>query len=152
MRAGRRILLVLATGFGAGYSPVVPGTAGTVAALPLAWLAGRWLSPVAFVVFAAVFVPLAIAAAGVGGRHFDRKDPGVVVIDEWAGLLVTLAGHAVGWRELAVAFVAFRVFDIVKPFPARWLERLPGGPGIVLDDVAAGLYANLSLWIVLRWM
>ncbi|MFQ5718858.1 MAG: phosphatidylglycerophosphatase A [Acidobacteriota bacterium] len=150
MRPGRRLLILLATGFGSGYSPIIPGTAGTLAALPVAWLAGRWLSPAAFTGLAILFVAPAILAAEVGGRHFRAKDPGHVVVDEWAGLFVTLAGHGIGWRELLVAFFAFRLFDIVKPFPARRLESLPGGTGIVLDDIAAGLYANLALWMVMR--
>lgn len=152
MSTGRRILLVLATGFGSGYSPLISGTTGTLAALPLAWFAGAWLSPALFIGFAVLFVPFAILAADVGGREFRDKDPGAIVIDEWAGLFVTLAGHPVGWRELAIAFFAFRFFDVIKPFPARRLESLPGGYGIVLDDVAAGLYANLTLWLILRWL
>ena len=152
MSTGRRILLLFATGFGSGYSPLIPGTAGTLAALPLAWFAGAWLSPLAFTGLAVLFVPFAILAAEVGGRQFAHKDPGAIVIDEWAGLFVTLAGHPVGWRELGLAFLAFRFFDVLKPFPARRLEHLPGGYGIVLDDIAAGLYANLALWVILKFL
>ena len=152
MRAGRRIFLLLATGFGAGFAPVVPGTVGTLAALPLAWAAGNWLHPLGYGLFALAFVAPAIAAAEIGRRHFGSPDPGPVVVDEWAGLFLTLVGHPAGLVEISLAFVAFRIFDILKPFPIRRLERLPGGVGIVLDDVAAAVYANLALWIILVWL
>ncbi len=148
MAAGRRLLFLLATGFGSGYAPAVPGTVGTLAAIPvyvaLAWLLPRW----AFAAFAVAFVPLAIAAAGVGGRVLADKDPGPVVVDEWAGYFLTLVGHPLGWQGVVAGFLAFRVMDILKPFPARRLEALPGGTGIVLDDVMAGIYANLALWLL----
>jgi phosphatidylglycerophosphatase A len=88
-------------------------------------------------------------SGGVAEHHFGRTDPGQVVIDEVAGMLVTLFLNPVGWPGAACGFLLFRVADILKPFPARRLERLPGGLGIMADDVMAGLYANLALRVIL---
>jgi phosphatidylglycerophosphatase A len=92
-----------------------------------------------------VVVAAGVWSGGVAERHFGRTDPGQVVIDEVAGMLVTLFLNPVGWLGAVVAFVLFRAADIVKPFPARRFERLPGGFGIMADDVMAGVYANLAL-------
>jgi phosphatidylglycerophosphatase A len=151
MAVGRRFLFLLATGFGSGYSPVVPGTVGTLAAVPL-HLALAWGLGALFPIFAVAFIPLAILAAEAAGRELAGDDPRQVVVDEWAGYFVTLAGHSLSWQAVAVGFFAFRLFDIVKPFPAGRLEALPGGTGIVLDDIVAGIYANLVLWLLLPWL
>jgi phosphatidylglycerophosphatase A len=142
---GESIALPLATLFGAGRSPFAPGTVGTLAVLPLAALSWRFLP-----VWGHLLATLAVAAAGiwaadVAARTMGLKDPGAVVIDEAAGLMVTLVGVPFGWATGAAAFLLFRAMDVLKPPPADRLERLPGGWGIVLDDLAAGLYANLAL-------
>jgi phosphatidylglycerophosphatase A len=92
-----------------------------------------------------VVVAAGIWSASIAERHFGRTDPGEVVIDEVAGMLVTLFLNPVGWVGAVVGFLLFRAGDIVKPFPARRLERLHGGFGIMADDVMAGIYANLAL-------
>jgi phosphatidylglycerophosphatase A len=145
---GRRLLYLLATGFGSGFSPFAPGTAGTLAAIPV-YIALAWLLPtLGFVAFSLAFIPLAIVAAGVGGRMLAAKDPGPVVVDEWAGYYITLAGHALSWQGVVAGFFIFRVLDVLKPFPARRLEHLPGGTGIVMHDVMVGVYGNLLLWLL----
>jgi phosphatidylglycerophosphatase A len=130
----------IATALGAGYSPVAPGTCGTIVAVPLAYL----LAPLPIWQFAIVIVgvtALAIWAADRADRAWGTHDSGRIEIDEVAGYLTTMAlvdrGH---WAPLLVGFVVFRAFDIIKPPPVRWLdENLPGGWGVVLDDTAAGV-------------
>jgi phosphatidylglycerophosphatase A len=140
--------LAIATLFGAGRAPVVPGTAGTLAAVPLAYAAARLLPPWGFAVATLALALVGVWSGGVAARLLGVKDPGPVVIDEAAGLFVTLLGIPLGTATLAGAFVLFRVMDILKPPPARRAERLPGGWGIVTDDLIAGLYANVALQIL----
>ena len=135
--------LVLATAFGAGYLPKAPGTFGSAVGV-LLWLvlpSSPWAQAAAIVLVAAV----GCWSADVAERHFATRDPGYVVIDEVAGMLITLWLNPSGWFSAAAGFLLFRVADIVKPFPTRRLERLPGGFGIMADDVMAGVYANLAL-------
>jgi len=137
--AVRKVAWALATWFGCGLVPRAPGTMGTLGAIPLYLLAARGGRPA--VLGAAVGVTLlGVWASSVVARELGTKDPQVVVIDEVAGLLVTMiAVPALSWPSLAVGFLAFRVLDMTKPWPIRKLEALPGGWGIVLDDVAAGV-------------
>lgn len=140
----RRIAYVLATWFGCGRVPFAPGTAGTLAALPLYWLL-RAAGPYAVLSGAVAITFIGVWAAGLVARTRGQKDPQIVVIDEVAGMLITLIPGAQGWSILA-GFVAFRVFDQWKPWPANLCEtRLPAGWGIVMDDVAAGAWAALVL-------
>jgi phosphatidylglycerophosphatase A len=135
--------IALATAFGAGYAPVAPGTWGSAVGL-LVWFVlppSAWTQALAL----ALVVAAGVWAGSVAERHFGRTDPGQVVIDEVAGMLVTLFLNPVGWPGAAGALLLFRAADILKPFPARRLERLPGGLGIMADDVMAGVYANLAL-------
>jgi phosphatidylglycerophosphatase A len=134
------IARAIATVGGAGYSPVAPGTCGTAVAVPLAWwLAGQpwWFFVTVVLTVTLVGVWAAQAADTAWGTH----DSGRVVIDEVAGYLATVAFvDRADWIVLAVGFVIFRALDILKPPPIRWLdEHLPGGWGVVLDDVAAGV-------------
>jgi len=135
---------LVATGLGSGYSPVAPGTAGSLVGLllflPLAGLA--W--PTQLAAIAAVTLGGTLAAARVA-RGVGRKDPGLVVVDEVAGQWLTFLALPVTPVTALAGFLLFRLMDIVKPWPARDLERLPGGIGIMADDLAAGVYANLAL-------
>lgn len=131
---------VIATACGAGYSPVAPGTCGTLVTLPLAWaLSGLPLWQFAAIVV--VVIAIGIWAAGRADAAWGSHDSGRIVIDEVAGYLVTVAlVDRSQWIVLAVGFVVFRALDITKPFPIRWLDQnLPGGFGVVIDDVAAGV-------------
>jgi phosphatidylglycerophosphatase A len=139
--------LLVATAFGTGYAPIAPGTFGSAAGLAL-W----FVLPQQPIAAAAAIVVLFAAGAWSGTvaeRHFHTTDPGPVVIDEVMGMLITLFMNPVGWGGAAAAFLLFRLFDIVKPFPARRLERLPGGTGIMADDAMAAIYANLVLRAIL---
>ena len=131
--------------------PIAPGTAGSVVGVALVvGLQALGSVPVDLVALAAVLV-LGVWSAGVVERDLGRTDPGAVVIDEVAGMLVTLLWVPVGWMGIVVGFLVFRILDIIKPFPVRTVERLPGGWGIMADDVAAGVYAQIvvrfALWV-----
>jgi phosphatidylglycerophosphatase A len=135
--------LALATVFGVGCIPVAPGTFGSAAGL-LVWT----LLPAAPVVHAgtmAIVFVIGSWAGGISERHYQRTDPGQVVIDEVLGMLITLFLNPVGWRGAVVALVLFRAADVIKPYPANRLERLPGGIGVMADDAMAAIYANLAL-------
>jgi phosphatidylglycerophosphatase A len=145
-----RIATLLATWFGCGYAPRAPGTAGSAAALAIAIALNRYLGMHGwhFLLLAALWFYPAVWAAGVTARASKLKDPGFVVIDEVLGQWIALAGaHPLNWKSALAAFVLFRVFDIWKPAPVRQLEALPGGLGINADDVMAGLYAALVLFL-----
>jgi phosphatidylglycerophosphatase A len=140
-----RVAVAVATWFGCGYSPVAPGTAGSLAALLIAYLL-PW-RPIYFGALAVAMLPIAIWAADVAARQSKLKDPQFVVVDEVLGQWITLAGAvSLNWRSWLAAFVLFRLFDIWKPPPVRRLEALPSGTGIVADDVMAGLYGALVLF------
>jgi phosphatidylglycerophosphatase A len=143
-RLASRSALVLATGFGSGYSPVAPGTAGSLVGVLLFWpLAGR--PPAQTLAATAILVVVGILAAHRAARDLGQKDPGLVVVDEVAGQWVSLLLLPFTFGTALAAFFLFRAMDVWKPWPARDLERLPGGLGIVADDLMAGLYANLLL-------
>ncbi len=139
------IVMYLATGCKSGYSPVVPGTAGSLAALVPCGLLSLLPLPVSAMLLIA-FIVLSIWAAELAEDIVGQKDPGCIVIDEFAGMMITFLGIHFTWQSALAGFFIFRVMDILKPFPIRYLERtIPGGAGIVLDDVAAGIAAHLVL-------
>jgi phosphatidylglycerophosphatase A len=148
----KRLALLLSTFGYVGYFPIAPGTAGSAAALPL-FLVLRWAGqPWLEVAVIAALTAVGCWAGTVAARHYGREDPGYVVLDEVVGMLLTLLFVPVSWTGILAGFLLFRLFDIVKPPPARQLERLHGGVGIMMDDVAAGLYGNIALrlliWVV----
>lgn len=137
----------VATAGGAGYSPIAPGTCGTAVAVPLTWALSH-LSLWAFLGVSVGVTIIGIWAASVADRSWGTHDSGRIVIDEVAGYMVTmLFVDRTNWVLLVLGFVIFRVFDIVKPFPVRWLDRhVSGGTGVVLDDVATGMYGCALLY------
>lgn len=147
LQASRVIAVGLATGLGIGRIPFAPGTFGTLLGIPVAWGIGR-LDGVVFQLLTLV----ALCAAGVAIVNWalphlgGAKDPGCVVIDEIAGLAVTFClVPMTSGAVVVLGFALFRLFDITKPPPARNLEKLPAGLGVMADDWAAGVYANLAL-------
>lgn len=138
-------VLLLAFGFGSGLAPKAPGTAGTLAAVPL-WLMIALIPQVAQFLLVAVVIVVGIPICGIAARSLGVHDHGGIVWDEFAGLFLTLlllpAGPGPEWVWLLIGFVLFRAFDILKPWPIRWLDRhVPGGTGIMLDDLLAALFA-----------
>ena len=140
---------MIATGFGAGYSPIAPGTAGSLVGLALFWplqLATPWVQ---LLVTAAAYLT-GVAASARLAQRLGRKDPGAAVVDEVVGMWLSLLFLPFTPATAAAGFLLFRVLDVFKPYPARQLESLPGGWGIMTDDVMAGVYANLLLRAGLR--
>lgn len=155
----RAIIVFIATGAGTGYVPGAPGTAGALLGVVIHAVGlGALPAPLYFVTLLAG-IALAVWASDGAIAIFGRKDPAQVTIDEVVGMLTTMAlapslgevsiGAFSAPLNLLLGFVFFRMFDIFKPLPIRWIERTaPGGYGVVLDDVAAGIYAGMALWIV----
>lgn len=143
---------LLATWGGSGYSPFASGTVGTLAAIPFyLWLA-RLSLPFYLLTLAAFFF-LSCWISGKAEIIFQEKDSGKIVIDEVVGYLVTMTAIPFDWRYIVAGFFLFRLFDIVKPPPANWFDRkLKNGYGVVLDDVAAGVYAWLCLFALSRFL
>ncbi len=146
----RGLTLFLATGFYTGYAPVAPGTAGSVVGLLLAW----WItvplgrrSPAAALALVAGLFALGCRLAGRAEQLLHEPDSSHIVIDEIVGMALTMyLAPAADWIAFAVGFALFRLFDVLKPEPARTFDRrIHGGVGVMLDDVAAAIYANLVL-------
>jgi phosphatidylglycerophosphatase A len=149
---------MFATGFGAGYSPFAPGTFGSLVGVA-GFLLLKGISPVSYIVVVFLLVLAGIPICGAAESVFGEKDSQKIVIDEIAGQMLTLfAIVAAGGVEadsarlgfsVAAGFVLFRIFDIWKPYPVKNFEKLAGGAGVMLDDVAAGMYALVLLYIVM---
>ena len=149
MIIGKKAVLFISTGFFIGYIPVAPGTFGSLVGLPLAFILARINLPIA-IIGVVLFIFVAMWFAGKAEQILKQSDPGCIVIDEVAGLLLTIFLLPTSWITLCLGFILFRLFDILKPFPIRRLEKgVRGGTGIVLDDILAGIYANLCLRLVI---
>ena len=151
-----RLAVFLATVAYCGYFPVAPGTVGSAAGLIVYLLVWWTQSRVLEAALIAVTFAVGTWAATHAERYFGGIDPGPVVIDEVLGQLVALAFIPVGWRAALAGFVLFRIYDVIKPYPANRLETFHGGLGIMSDDAAAGVYANISLrllmWLLPAWI
>ncbi|MBI4637240.1 MAG: phosphatidylglycerophosphatase A [Candidatus Rokubacteria bacterium] len=147
-----RLALLLATGCGVGLAPVAPGTVGSAATVLVLWVVP--FSRPGLLVFLLAIVAGGTWAAHRAERILGRKDPGAIVVDEVAGMTLSVLAFPLTPPVLLTAFVLFRVFDIVKPFPARDSQRLRGGVGVMVDDLIAGVYAAATLAVVraiARW-
>lgn len=148
----RRFVILCASWLGTGFSPIASGTVGTLGAIPLYLAFSRLELPV-YLLTTAAFTLFSCWVAGLAEEVFNEKDSGKIVIDEVAGYLVTMIAVPVSFTAIATGFLMFRLFDIVKPQPARWFDRcLKNGYGVVLDDIAAGIYACLATHLVLRFL
>lgn len=144
MARSEKIIKLLAAGFGSGLTPFAPGTIGTLVGIPICLVCLPLTWPLRFLVVV-VLSALAIFISGRAEMIYQKKDDQRIVIDEIAGFQVAMLPVAITGLHLCVAFVLFRIFDIWKPFPIRNLQQLPGGWGVVIDDVAAGIYAGILL-------
>ena len=150
MKLREDAVIFLATGFYVGNIPFAPGTFGSLIGLPLSFaLAGVSLAPA--ILCTLLFILLATYVTDAAEKLLKQKDPGCIVIDEIAGMMATLIGLPFNLTTVLIGFIIFRILDILKPFPIRNLDkRIPGGLGVVADDVAAGLIANLLLRIIIQ--
>ena len=145
-----RFFLLLATGLGVGYSPIAPGTLGTLLAIPVYYFLSNIASPIYEITLIGFFF-LSVWVSENAEIFFGKKDDSRIVIDEMMGFLITVLWVPKTILFVTLGFFLFRFFDILKPFPIRRLEkRLKGGFGVVLDDVMAGVYANIILQIIGR--
>lgn len=147
-----RFIRIAATGLGSGLSPLAPGTAGTLVGIPVYMLFSRFSWPL-YLLSAVAFSLLAVYVSREAERIYREKDPPRIVIDEIAGFLITMFLVDPTLWHIFWGFVFFRVFDITKPFPIRLCERkFPGGYGVVADDIVAGVYANIALLLLVRFV
>jgi phosphatidylglycerophosphatase A len=143
-----KLITFLATGFGSGLSPYAPGTAGTLVGvlICLLCLPMPWILRLLFVL---VLLALSLYVSQKAEEIYQKKDDQRIVIDEIIGFQITMLPVAINVLSLCAGFVLFRFFDIWKPFPIRNLQGLPGGWGVVIDDVAAGIYAAAIMWLLM---
>jgi phosphatidylglycerophosphatase A len=151
-----RLAVFIATAGYCGYFPVAPGTVGSAAGLIVYLLVWWSQSPVVEVGLIVALFLAGVWAGTTAERYFGGIDPGPIVLDEVVGMLITLAFIPVGLSGAIAGFFLFRVFDVIKPFPARRFESLHGGLGVMADDAMAAIYANLSLrllmWLAPDWI
>ncbi|BDR35081.1 TPA: phosphatidylglycerophosphatase A [Photobacterium damselae] len=144
---------LLATGFGSGLAPIVPGTVGTLAAIPLYWV----LAQLPFLLYLLAIVIAAIVGVTICQKTSDDMkvhDHGSIVWDEFVGFWITMAiAPTISWQWILAGFILFRFFDMLKPWPISWLDKhVSGGFGIMIDDIVAGFMAMISLWFVGYWL
>jgi phosphatidylglycerophosphatase A len=146
-----RLILFLASGFYSGYAPIASGTVGTLVGIALYYLLSR-LPLYSYSILTVVIIALGVWLASRAEEILGEKDPSVIVIDEIAGFLVAMWAFPSTWRAVVAGFLLFRFFDILKPFPIRKIDQhAPGGWGVMLDDVLAGVYANIALRLIWQW-
>jgi phosphatidylglycerophosphatase A len=142
-----KLCYVIAIGFGAGLSPIVPGTCGSMVGLIFAVF-----RPNLALIFALFLIGIWICSRAEA-KFFNSTDPAPIVFDEIVGMLVSLIFIPVTWPNLALGFILFRLFDITKPWPIGLIDRkCKAGLGIMLDDIIAGVYANCSLQLIILWL
>ena len=147
-RALEKLIVFTGTGAFTGYFPVMPGTAGTVAGVFIYLAIAHLITPV-YLFLTLLFILFSVWISDRTEKFFKKKDPPEVVIDEIAGYLVTMLSFPAEWKYIVVGFILFRILDIVKPYPANHINNsMEGGWGIVLDDIVAGMYANIGLQIL----
>ncbi len=151
-----RLAFAIGTVFKTGYIPIAPGTIGSIVGLLVFWLIKDSASFTVEVLVVTILFFVGVWASTIVEQVLQRQDPGVVIVDEVVGMLVALMLLPPTTTVIFLAFFLFRLFDIVKPYPARWCEQLSRGWGIMMDDVVAGLYVNvllhITLWIVPQWL
>jgi phosphatidylglycerophosphatase A len=149
--AALRDLLIKAvsTFFFLGYLPLIPGTFGSIAGVGIFYLLGGGNQPVYFLFIFCIMV-LGLLTSGKAEKLLNRKDPGCIVIDEIMGMLIALSFLPSDAKIVILAFLIFRILDMLKPFPAERLQNLHGAIGVMGDDLVAGVYANIVLQVILR--
>jgi phosphatidylglycerophosphatase A len=142
----QRIYRIVATFFGLGYLPLMPGTWGSLAGVVLF---GFFLNSTIFLFLTILIISVGFFVSDKVSKARKEKDPQIIVIDEVAGQMITYLGVLFSWKVLILGFVLFRFFDIVKPLGIKRVEKVKGSSGIMLDDIVAGIYANIVLRIII---
>jgi phosphatidylglycerophosphatase A len=144
---------LVGTWFGVGLMPIAPGTWGSLAALPVGWLVDLYAGRTGVLAAALLIFVVGVWAAEIIVRRGTAQDPGLIVVDEVAGMLLTLAFTPLTWWGFAIAFLAFRAADVVKPFPANWCDtHVHGGFGVMLDDIVAAVHAGITTWLLTEYL
>lgn len=138
----------IATGFYSGYSPIIPGTVGSAVAV-IIYLGLHYLPWIPYAITLVGLTAIAIWSADITELEFGEKDSGKIVIDEILGYLIAMFLIPFRVKYIIIGFILFRIFDIIKPYPIRWLQNLAGGLGIVADNCVAGIYTNLLIKLAL---
>ena len=150
----RSLILFFATGFGSGYAPVAPGTAGSVVGMVVVWFVfgPLWMrSPALCLLIFAIAFAIACWISDQAENIFDNHDDSRIVIDEVLGMAVTMFGNPITFGWLMVGFLLFRIADVIKLWPASLIDRrMRNGAGVMLDDLAAAIYANIVLQVIVR--
>lgn len=141
----KKMILFVACGLGTGFAPFAPGTFGSLLGIPAYFVIQLFNWKVQIILVAALII-IAVITAHIGAKILQKDDPGSIVIDEIAGQVITLWGVEFTLVNIIAGFILFRFFDILKPFPIKKLEKqVPGGAGIVADDLLAGVYARIIM-------
>lgn len=144
---------LVATWFGVGLMPIASGTWGSLAALPVGWVVDLYAGRIGLLVAMLLTFIAGTWASEIVVRRGRVQDPGLIVVDEVAGMLLTLAFTPLTWWGFAIAFVTFRVADVVKPFPANWCDtHVHGGFGVMLDDIAAAVHSGITTWLLTEYI
>jgi phosphatidylglycerophosphatase A len=146
-----RALKLYCTFFFLGYSPVAPGSVGTLGAVLVFYIISDLKSLLYFITIITVTI-ISIYITNKALKYYDSDDPGEIVIDEVCGYLFTMFLVPFSWTNVGVGFILFRLFDIAKPYPIRKIEKLKDGYGVILDDVLAGIYANIILLLFIKYL
>ncbi len=149
----KKVILAIGTGLGVGYSPFIPGTIGSLWGVILYLLI--WAVFPGFLSQAAVLIIILGAGIWISGKceeYLKVKDSSRIVIDEVGGFLMSMLFFPFSWRFLIIGFILFRLFDMIKPFKIDRIGKLPKGWGVMLDDLGAGVLANLVLWVIISMM
>jgi phosphatidylglycerophosphatase A len=147
----KKLIMFFATGTYTGLAPFASGTVGSLWGIPLAYGISL-INPIAGAVVIVLFTAISVYFANEASRILGQKDPGAIVIDEIAGFAVAAFLIPFTAQNIIIIFILFRIFDILKPPPVRQLEAIPGGAGIVADDIGAGIYANICTVLTLRFL
>jgi len=143
----------IASGFGVGALPWIPGTWGTLLAIPIYLALEAMLNPLGYLLVLIGLIIMGVWATGVTAKACGDTDPGFIVWDEIVGFLLAMFLAPNDWSWIWSAFILFRVFDILKPWPIKWIEtKFTGGYGIVFDDLMAGLYVWIILQVVILFL
>ncbi|MGC2493612.1 phosphatidylglycerophosphatase A family protein [Candidatus Binatus sp.] len=150
----RALIIFFATGIYSGYAPIAPGTAGSVVGLVVVWLVfgPLWAySPALCLLIFAIAFAIACWISDRAEKIFDNHDDSRIVIDEVLGMAATMFGNPITFPWMMVGFLLFRIADVIKPWPASWIDRrMRNGAGVMLDDLAAAIYANIVLHVLVR--